>query len=66
MQILVNDQSREVPDACTVAALLEQLGLSGKPVAVEVNLQLVPRGQHAEHVLTANDRVEVVTLVGGG
>ena len=42
MQILVNDQPYETAEACTVAALLEQLGLTGKPVAVEVNLQLVP------------------------
>ena len=47
-------------------ALLEQLGLTGKPVAVEVNLQLVPRQRHAEHVLADNDRLEIVTLVGGG
>jgi len=66
VQILVNDQPHEVPDSCTVAILLEQLGLSGKPVAVEVNLQVVPRGRHAEHVLAANDRLEIVTLVGGG
>jgi sulfur carrier protein len=66
MQILVNDQSREVPDSCTVAKLLEQLGLSDKPVAVEVNLKVVPRTQHAEHVLSSNDHLEIVTLVGGG
>jgi sulfur carrier protein len=66
MKIHVNDQPYELPDGATVAALLEQLGLAGKPVAVEVNLQLVPRGQHAEHVLAANDRLEIVTLVGGG
>ena len=35
-------------------------------VAVEVNLELVPRRRHAEHVLRDGDRVEVVTLVGGG
>ena len=66
MQILVNDQPYETAEACTVAALLEQLGLTGKPVAVEVNLQLVPRQQHTEHVLASNDRLEIVTLVGGG
>jgi sulfur carrier protein len=66
VQILVNDQPREVSDSCTVAMLLEQLGLSGKPVAVEVNLRLVPHGQHSRHALAANDRLEVVTLVGGG
>jgi len=66
MQILVNDQPCETTEACTVAGLLEQLGLTGKPVAVEVNLQLVPRQRHAEHVLAVNDRLEIVTLVGGG
>ncbi len=66
MRILVNDEPYETAEACTVAALLEQLGLAGKPVAVEVNLQLVPRQQHKEHVLAANDRLEIVTLVGGG
>jgi sulfur carrier protein len=66
MQILVNDQPVEAPDACTVAALLEQLGLAGKPVAVEVNLQLVPRQRHADHVLQSDDHLEIVTLVGGG
>jgi sulfur carrier protein len=66
VQIIINDQPREVAESCTVAALLEELGLTGKPVAVEVNLQLVPRGQHAEHTLSAGDRLEIVTLVGGG
>jgi sulfur carrier protein len=66
MQILVNDQPRDIAESCTVAALLEELGLTGKPVAVEVNLQFVPRGQHAAHILSADDRLEIVTLVGGG
>jgi len=38
----------------------------GKPVAVEVNLELVPRQRHAEHRLAEGDRLEIVTLVGGG
>ena len=66
MQILVNDETYEVPEGSTVAALLEVLSMTGRPVAVEVNLQLVPRGQHTAHVLAADDRLEIVTLVGGG
>ena len=66
MQIIVNDQPQEVADGCTVARLLEQLELSGKPVAVEVNLQLAPRQRHAEYALASGDRLEIVTLVGGG
>ena len=66
MQITINDQAREVADSTTVLALLDALGLRGKPVAVEVNQELVPRQRHAEHGLAAGDRVEIVTLVGGG
>ena len=66
VQIVVNGEPCQTPEGCTVAALLEQLGLTGKPVAVEVNLQLVPRQRHQEHVLASGDRIEIVTLVGGG
>ena len=66
MQIIVNDQPQEVAEGCTVAVLLEQLELTGKPVAVEVNLQLVPRQRHAACDLASGDRLEIVTLVGGG
>jgi len=50
----------------TVAELLEELQLSPRLVAVEVNLQLVPRTRHAEQTLAAGDRLEIVSLVGGG
>jgi sulfur carrier protein len=66
VQISVNGQPRRVSDGATIAQLLEELGLAAKYVAVEVNLQLVPRGRHAEHRLSEGDRLEIVTLVGGG
>ena len=66
MQIIANGQPRDIPDGTTVAALLDALKLADKPVAVEVNLELVPRQQHAGHRLAEGDRVEIVTLVGGG
>ena len=66
MEITVNGQSCRVAEGTTVADLLEQLGLARKFVAVEVNLQLVPRQQHGEHRLAPGDRLELVTLVGGG
>jgi sulfur carrier protein len=66
MQITVNGQSREHVDGTTVAELLDELNLAGKPVAVEVNLELVPKPRHAEHRLAEGDRLEIVTLVGGG
>ena len=66
MKIVFNGQPRETAENTTIAELLQQLNLSPRYVAVEVNLELVPRGRHAEYVLGEGDRLEVVTLVGGG
>lgn len=66
MEITINDQPRQVAEGITVTELLEELGLAGKHVAVEVNLELVPRIRHLEHRLAEGDRLEIVTLVGGG
>lgn len=66
MILTVNGNRRELADGETVAELLAALNLAGKLVAVEVNLQVVPRARHGEHRLADGDRVEIVTLVGGG
>ena len=66
MRIKVNGEEREVPQAITVARLLELLKVRTAAVAVEVNRQLVPKAKHADYVLQEGDEVEVVTLVGGG
>ena len=66
MNILFNGESRSVRDAITIAELLEELTLDPRRVAVEVNLDLAPRGRHGETTLKEGDQLEVVTLVGGG
>ena len=66
VEISVNGEPRDVLAECTVARLLEQLQLQPRYLAVECNAQLVPRIKHAETTLQAGDRVEIVTLVGGG
>ena len=66
MKLLVNGHERESPDGATVRQLLIDANLAGKPCAVEVNNALVPRSNHEVHVLQDGDRVELVTLVGGG
>jgi thiamine biosynthesis protein ThiS len=66
MLITINGESKDVTDGLTVCALLEQLEIRSKFCAVERNKELVPRGQHADCVLEAGDRLEIVTLVGGG
>jgi sulfur carrier protein len=66
VEIVVNGQTRQVAEGISVAELLDRLELAGRHVAVEVNLEVVPRARHAEQRLTPGDRLEIVTLVGGG
>ena len=66
MLILVNGETREVPDRYSVAELLLAMQLQQKRLAVEVNEQIVPRSQHERHALQAQDRVEIVHAIGGG
>jgi thiamine biosynthesis protein ThiS len=66
MQIVVNGKERAVTDGTTLAELLKNLDLNAQQVAVEINLQLVPRTDHAQHRLADGDSLEVVTIVGGG
>ncbi len=66
MQILLNGELREVKPQTSIAELLDQLQLDNRYLAVELNQQLVPRQEHASARLAEDDRLEVVTLVGGG
>mgnify|MGYP005761574597 CR=1 FL=1 len=66
MRIMLNGQDHAAPDGATVAALLGQLGLADRKVAVEVNQEVVPRSRHGEHRLGAGDRVEIIHAIGGG
>jgi thiamine biosynthesis protein ThiS len=65
MRIQVNGEPREVA-AATVLALVEELGLDVRKVAVERNLEIVPRSLHGATPLADGDRIEVVQFVGGG
>ena len=66
MKIIFNGNEHELPDSTTITGLLESVELNDRPVAVEVNREVVPREQHSEHVLQEGDELEVVSLVGGG
>ncbi|AZF39855.1 Sulfur carrier protein ThiS [Pseudomonas sp. R4-39-08] len=66
MRIQLNGEHLELPDGETVAALLTRLDLTGRRVAVELNLDIVPRSQHEGTTLSEGDRVEVVHAIGGG
>jgi len=64
-RIQVNGESRAV-SAVTILALVEELGLDVRKVAVERNLEIVPRSLHGSTALAEGDRIELVQFVGGG
>ena len=66
IQVVINGETRTVVQGTTVAALIGELGLGDRRVAVERNREVVPRAEHATTVLLAGDRLELVTFVGGG
>lgn len=66
VEIIVNGAPRQVPPATTVAALIADLGLAGRRVAVEINREIVPRSAHPDYSLRAGDRLEIIHAVGGG
>ena len=66
MQVVVNGESLQLPEGTTLQQLIERLELTGKRIAIEVNLDIVPRSQHASWALQADDRVEIVHAIGGG
>ncbi|MBK8994774.1 MAG: sulfur carrier protein ThiS [Myxococcales bacterium] len=66
MKLTVNGELREVPDGLTVRGLVEHLGLTEGPVAVEKNREVVPRAEHASVALADGDVIEIVHFVGGG
>jgi sulfur carrier protein len=66
MTVTVNGSAREIPEGMTVSELVLHLGLDGGPVAVERNLEVVPRAEHTRVVLSEGDVVEIVHFVGGG
>jgi sulfur carrier protein len=66
MRIQLNGESFELPDGETIADLLVRQKLTGRRVAVELNLDIVSPSQHVVTTLKEGDQVEVVHAIGGG
>ncbi len=65
VKILLNGEEREVT-ATSVTALIAEIGLDGRKIAVERNLEIVPRSLYLGTALSDGDRLEIVHFVGGG
>jgi sulfur carrier protein len=66
IQIVVNGESTEVPPGSGISALLLHLGMPNDRVAIERNLEILPRSQWNATTVQQGDRYEIVHLVGGG
>jgi thiamine biosynthesis protein ThiS len=66
MQLTINGEAREVAGAADLAALVTGLGLDPRKVAIERNLEIVPRSLYARTPLADGDRIEIVHFIGGG
>ena len=66
MQLTVNGEARRFEGVATIAALVRALGLETRKLAVERNLEIVPRSAYAATALADGDRIEIVAFVGGG
>lgn len=66
MRITVNGDQMDVAGGCSVAGLLETLRIGRERVAVEANLEIVPKSQYDSRILAAGDSIEIVHFVGGG
>jgi sulfur carrier protein len=64
--ILVNGETRSAKPGASVTDLLRELGLDGGRVAIERNLEILPRPQWTQTLIADGDRYEVVQFVGGG
>jgi len=66
MQIILNGEQTDIREHASISELLSTIGVENQRVAVEVNHQVIPRGEHISFILSASDTVEIIHAVGGG
>ena len=66
MQIILNGEPREIAVGTSLAAFVQTLSGDPRGIAIERNLEIVPKSDHAQTLLEDGDRLEVVQFVGGG
>ena len=66
IELTVNGETKSVNAGLSVSGLLEELQINGRKVAVERNLEIVPKSLYADTQLESGDRLEIVAFVGGG
>lgn len=66
MNVTINGKQQILAAGTSIDGLIEKLGLQGRRLAVEVNLEIVPRSDYGRQLLVEGDVVEIVQAIGGG
>jgi len=66
MRLTINGETRDLAPVATLSELIAQLSLDTRKVAIEQNLEIVPRSLHAATPVSEGDRIEIVHFIGGG
>ncbi len=66
MEVTINGEKQNLPEATTAAQLLERLQIVPERVVVELNMNILKRGQLASTVIKPADQIEIIHFVGGG
>ena len=66
MIVIINGEEKNIPDNASASELVALLDLQNAKIAMEVNQEIVPRSQYAEHKLNNGDKIEIVRAIGGG
>ncbi len=66
MRLIINGKEQSFSESLTLVKLVEQLGMKGDRVAVELNREIIPRAEWPQTKLNDGDRLEIVHFVGGG
>lgn len=66
MELIVNGETRRLPEPLSVAELVNELGVTGRRIALELNGEIVPHGEFEATMLAPGDKLEIVQAIGGG
>ena len=66
MKIKVNGENIEISDPLTINGLLKHIGLDDRRVAIERNLEIVPKSNYSVTNISDGDQIEIVHFIGGG
>ena len=66
IDITVNGDAMSLTEGTTISDLIHKMELAGQRIAIELNMDVIPRSEHEQKILSAGDEVEVVRAIGGG